>query len=355
MKSKVYFIAVKDIGNVSESLSKLDLLIRKSRVLTDFCAGWKVVVKTHFGEEGNTGFVKPPYVHAICEAVRGTGATGFLSDANTLYRGRRLNSVDHVKLAAEHGFTRESVGMDIVVPDCSKKENTVEIPLHLKHVSSAKIARVFTDADSLVVITHFKGHALSGFGGSIKNVGMGCATREGKLAQHCDIAPAVFPENCIGCGECVNICPVGALTLVNGKSSLDISKCIGCASCMAVCPTMALFVDMGAGEEMQKKMAEYAFAVLHGKKNKCAFFNFAVSINKECDCWGLENPRIARDVGILASHDPVSIDKASFDLVNASCGKDIFHEAHPDYNGLNQLEHAQSIGLGNLDYELIRL
>jgi uncharacterized Fe-S center protein len=258
-------------------------------------------------------------------------------------------------LAAEHGFTKGSVGMEIVVPDCSEKKNTIEIPVRLKHVENAKIARVFTDADALVVVTHFKGHALAGFGGSIKNVGMGCATREGKLAQHCDVAPIIFPKKCIGCGECVNICPVDALTLVDGKSSLDKNKCIGCASCMAVCPTMALFVDMGAGEDMQKKMVEYTYAVLHRKKNRCAFFNFAVSINKECDCWGLENRRIAADVGIFSSCDPVSIDKASFDLVNASCGKDVFHETHPDYDGLIHLEHAQSVGLGNLDYELNRL
>jgi hypothetical protein len=355
MKSKVYFVAVKDIGNVPESLSKLDLLIKKSNVFADFHAGWKVAVKTHFGEEGNTGFVKPPYARAIGEAIKGKGATGFLSDANTLYRGRRLNSADHLKLAAEHGFTRDSVGMDIVVPDCSKKENTIEIPSRLNYVSSAKIARVFTDADALVAITHFKGHALAGFGGSIKNVGMGCATREGKLAQHCDVAPIIFSEKCIGCGECVNICPVDALKLVDGKSSLDKNKCIGCASCMAVCPTMALFVDMGAGVDMQKKMVEYACAVVHEKKNKCVFFNFAVSINKECDCWGMENPRIAADVGILVSGDPVSVDKASFDLVKASCGKDIFHETHPDYNGLVHLEYAQSVGLGSLEYELIKL
>jgi uncharacterized protein len=355
MKSKVYFVAVKDIGDVPEALSKLDLLIRKSGVLAGFHAGWKVAVKTHFGEAGNSGFVKPPFVRAIGDAVRGTGADGFLSDANTLYRGRRTNSADHEKMAAEHGFTRESVGMDIVIPDCSKKENTIGIPLRLKYVATAKIARVYADADALVGITHFKGHALSGFGGSIKNVGMGCATREGKLAQHCDTAPTFFPEKCIGCGECVKICPVKALTLVNGKSVLDRGTCIGCASCMAVCPTMALFVDFGAGEEMQKKMAEYAYAVLRDKKDKCAFFNFAVSINKECDCWGLENPRIAADVGILASRDPVSVDKASFDLVKAACGKDIFHEVHPDYDGLNQLKYAQSVGLGSLDYELIRL
>jgi uncharacterized protein len=355
MKSKVYFVSVKDIGDVPESLNKLALLIKKSAVLADFHAGLNVAIKTHFGEAGNTAFVKPPYVRAIIEAIKGTGATGFLSDANTLYRGRRLNSLDHVKLAAEHGFTKDSIGMDIVIPDCSKKENTAEIPLNLKYVSSAKIARVFIDADALVAITHFKGHALNGFGGALKNVGMGCATREGKLAQHCDISPVTFPERCIGCGECVNVCPVGAITVVDCKSSLDKIKCIGCASCMAACPTMALFIDMGAGKDMQKKMVEYAYAVLNRKKNKCAFFNFAVSINKECDCWGKENPRIAADVGILASSDPVSIDKASFDLVKASCGKDVFHEVHPDYDGLVHLEYAQSVGLGNLDYELIRL
>lgn len=355
MKSKVYFVAVKDIGNVPASLRQLDLLIKKSNVLADLRAGWKVAVKTHFGEEGNVGFVKPPFVRAIGDAVKGRGAVGFLSDANTLYRGRRLNSRDHVTLAAEHGFTRDSVGMDIVVPDCSQKENTVDIPLHLTHVPSAKVARVYTDADALVVITHFKGHALSGFGGSIKNVGMGCATRAGKLAQHCDVAPIISVEKCMGCGECVAICPVNALTLVDGKSTLDKNRCIGCASCIAVCPTMALFIDMGAGEDMQKKMADYAYAVLHTKKNRCAFFNFAVSISKECDCWGMENPRIAGDVGILASDDPVSIDKASLDLISASCGKDIFQEAHPDYNGLVHLEYAQSIGLGSFDYELIRL
>jgi len=260
-----------------------------------------------------------------------------------------------MKVAMEHGFTKESVGMDIVIPDCSKKENTAEIPLRLKYISKAKIARVFIEADALVAVTHFKGHALSGFGGSIKNVGMGCATREGKLAQHCDIAPLIFSDNCTGCGSCVDICPVGALTINNGKSSLDKSKCIGCASCIAVCPSGALSVDMGAGDDMQKKMVEYACAVLQGKKNRCAFFNFAVSINKECDCWPLGNPRIAADVGIFASRDPVSIDKASLDLINESCGKDIFRQAHPDYDGNLQLEYARSIGLGNIDYELIRL
>ncbi|TAM38325.1 4Fe-4S dicluster domain-containing protein, partial [bacterium] len=138
-------------------------------------------------------------------------------------------------------------------------------------------------------------------------------------------------------------------------SVVDSSKCIGCASCLAVCPTMAMFIDFGAGDKVQEKMVEYSLAVLKDKKNKAGFINFALKINKECDCWGMENPRIAPDVGILASSDPVSIDKASFDLVNRSCGKDIFKSVHPEQDGLKQLTYAQEIGLGKLDYELIEL
>jgi len=355
MKSKVYFIGVKDARDVKDTAAQLDRLIAKSRVLDCIRKGWNVAVKTHFGEAGNTGFVKPPYVRAICDGIKGKGAAAFLSDANTLYRGRRLNSADHLALAAEHGFTKETVGVDIVIPDDTKKENTIALPINQKNITFAKVARVYADADALVTVTHFKGHILTGFGGSVKNVGMGCATREGKLAQHCDAAPTVYPDKCIGCGACVKICPVDAIRVVNKKSVLSVDKCIGCASCMAVCPTMALFIDFNAGDKVQEKMAEYALAVLKAKKGKAVFFNFAVDINKECDCWGQDNPRIAPDVGIFASDDPVSVDKAGYDVVNAANGRDIFREAHPDYDGVNHLRYAREIGLGSLDYELIRL
>lgn len=355
MKSKVYFVAVKDSGAIKSINDKLKILVDKSKVLDFVSKGSKTTMKIHFGEEGNTGFVSPEHVRVICDKICDRGAVAVLSDANTLYRGRRLNSKDHLQLAREHGFTKEITGTDVFIPDDNKKEDTIDIEINQRLVKNAKLARIFIDTDAIIAVSHFKGHILTGFGGAIKNIGMGCATREGKLAQHCDVSPVVHVDKCVGCGECKIACPVGAISIENNKSVIDASKCIGCASCMAVCPTMAMFIDFAAGDKVQEKMAEYALAVLKGKKERSGFLNFAVKINKECDCWGMENPRIAADVGILASSDPVSIDKASFDLVNKACNKDIFKATHPDQDGIKQLRYAQEIGLGNIDYELIEL
>ena len=355
MKSKVYFVSVKASNDIQAVNEKLKSLLDKSKVLDFIPKAEKVVVKVHFGEEGNTGFVRAEHLRVICDKICSRGSSAFLSDANTLYRGRRLNSEDHLKLAYEHGFTKEACGADVIIPDDTKKEDVTTVEIKQKFIKNAKLARIFIDANALVAVSHFKGHILTGFGGALKNIGMGCASRQGKLAQHCDVAPVVHSDRCIGCGECEIICPVDAIHLENKKSVVDSSKCIGCASCLAVCPTMAMFIDFAAGDKVQDKMVEYSLAVLKDKKNKTGFINFAVKINKECDCWGAENPRIAPDVGILASNDPVSIDKASFDLVNKTCGKDIFKAVHPDQDGLKQLRYAQEIGLGSLDYELIEL
>jgi uncharacterized protein len=260
-----------------------------------------------------------------------------------------------LQLAYEHGFTKEATNAELIIPDDTQEKNVACLEINQKFIKSAKVARIFIDTGALIVVSHFKGHILTGFGGALKNVGMGCATRQGKLAQHCNLAPVVYTDKCIGCGECAIICPVEAIKLINKKSVVDSAKCIGCASCLAVCPSMAMFIDFKAGSQLQDKMVEYSLAVLKDKKKKSGFINFAVKINKECDCWGSQNPRIAPDVGILASNDPVSIDQASFDLVNKACGKNIFKDAHPEQNGTRQLRHAQDIGLGSLDYELIEL
>ena len=266
MKSKVYFVPVTNSDNSGAIRDKVKMLVKESRVLDFINKDYRVVVKMHFGEEGNTGFVNPEYVRVICDGIIAKGASTFLSDANTLYRGRRLNPQDHLTLAHEHGFTKETTGVEVIIPDDTKKEDKIDIQINQKFIKTAKLTRLFIDADAIVAISHFKGHMLSGFGGALKNLAMGCATREGKLAQHCDVSPVVYADNCTGCGECQVVCPVGAITIKNKKSVIDKSMCIGCASCMAACPTMAMFVDIGAGSAVQQKMAEYALAVLQGKK-----------------------------------------------------------------------------------------
>lgn len=353
MKSTVYFVPVKDADDIQGVNAQLKKLLDKSRVLDVISKKDKVGMKMHFGEAGNINFVRPAHVRVICDEVKRKGGIAALSDVNTLYRGRRLNTEDHLAVAREHGFTKKAVGLDVFIPDNKKEADIAAVQINQKHIKTAKVARLFIDCDAIISIGHFKGHALTGFGGAIKNIGMGCATREGKLAQHCDAAPIFYQDSCKGCGECAIVCPAEAITIENDKAALDRAKCIGCASCVAACTNMAIFIDFKAGNAVQEKMAEYAFAVLRDKKERACFLNFALRISQECDCWSGKNPRIAADVGIFASLDPVSIDKASFDLVNQASGADIFKKAHPKEDGMIQLRHAQAIGLGSMEYDLI--
>lgn len=355
MKSDVYFVPVENATNIPEVNRRLGRLLKRSDVLGFVKDGQKPVIKLHFGEAGTTDFVRPEHLRFLCDEISKRRATPFLSDANTLYRGKRLNSKDHLEVARSHGFTREAVGADIFIPDDTKKDDVTSVQINQKYIRTARVGRCYFEADGILAVTHFKGHGLTGFGGSLKNIGMGCATREGKLAQHNEAAPVSYPDRCVGCGECVAVCPADAIHMESDKAVLNTEKCIGCASCVAACPGNALFVDFEAGDDVQRKMVDYAYAILKDKKEKSGFLNFAIKINKECDCWAFENSRIAPDVGILASTDPVAIDKASFDLVNAVCGKEVFREAHPGQDALLQLEYAQVIGLGNMDYNLIRV
>jgi len=356
MRSRVYFIKVENSDTVEATKTKLVLLLKKSGLFSFIRKDERVAIKMHFGEEGNTGYVKPGYVRVAIEGIKEKGARPFLSDTNTLYRGKRMNCRDHLQLAFEHGFSEKACGAPVVITDDSRAGNVSDVRINGQFIQTAKVAKLFLDADTIVGIAHFKGHMMTGFGGALKNLGMGCASRQGKLAQHSDISPFIRSEICCSCEECINVCPSQAIRVIEKKAYIDSEACIGCATCIAVCHTNAVEVKWEAGgENIQEKMVEYAQAVLGGKKDRGAFLNFALKITKECDCLAKDDPRIAPDVGIFASDDPVSIDKASFDMVIKACGKDIFKEAHPHRDGLKQLHYAQKLGLGNLDYELLDL
>jgi hypothetical protein len=351
VKSKVYFVAVKNSDTKEAIREKFACLLEGSNMFGFLKKNEQVAIKMHFGEEGNTGFVKPEYVRLVADKIKKTGARPVLTDTNTLYSGRRTNAKDHTLLAHEHGFTEDIAGAPVVIADGNK-----DVATNGKFVKIAKIAPLFSDVDAIVGVSHFKGHIMAGFGGALKNMGMGCASREGKLAQHSDVAPFVRFKNCTGCAECRKVCPADAIIITDKKSNINSAKCIGCASCIAACPYHAIDIHWEGGSgNIQEKMMEYAKAALTGKEKKSAFVNFAIKITKECDCLAKDDPRISSDVGIFASLDPVAIDKACLDSVNSACGKDIFKEVWPERDWSKQLKHAQQIGMGSLDYELIKL
>ena len=351
--SKVYFVAVEESEGIQSVRRKLEMLLDESKILDFIRKDEDVAVKIHFGEEGNVGHVRPEYARLVSDRIRKRSAKPFFTDTNTLYRGKRTNLEDHKRIAHEHGFTPDICGADIVIPDDTNKANVADVAVNGSFIKTAKVVKLFLDADVIVDIAHFKGHLMTGFGGALKNIGMGCATIEGKLAQHSDLSPIIDTNSCTACMECAKVCPTDAIYSKGHAVYIDSSKCIGCASCIAACTHEGIDVDWeAAGDDVGQKMAEYSSAILKNKKGKCAFINFAMKITKECDCLAKDDPRISPDIGIFASLDPVAIDKACFDSVVAACGKDIFKEAHPKRDGIKQLHHAQRIGLGEMDYDL---
>ncbi|MFA5260232.1 MAG: DUF362 domain-containing protein [Candidatus Omnitrophota bacterium] len=353
MKSRVYYVKVDHADSSGVIQEKLRRLLDASGILGRVRPRDQVVMKLHFGEEGNTGFIKPEWGRVVANKIKEAQAVPLMAETNTLYRGQRTNSKDHLALAARHGFIPENSGAGISIPEDSP-ENVVDIPVQQEYIKTAKVIKLFLDADVLVGLAHFKGHMMTGFGGALKNIGMGCASREGKLAQHCGVAPFVDERRCVGCGECVEICPADAISLEHKKAFIDGERCIGCASCIAACPHEAIDVKWGAGADIiQEKMVEYAKALLDARKGNTVFINFAVKITKECDCLAKDDPRICPDLGLFASLDPVSIDKACYDKVREACGRDVLREAHPHCNGMKQLLYAEKLRLGQMEYQLI--
>ncbi|MDR2820513.1 MAG: DUF362 domain-containing protein [Desulfovibrio sp.] len=322
-------------------------------------------IKLHFGEYGNDTYLNPTFVRQVVDKVVAAGGKPFLTDTTTLYSGSRHNAVDHLQTAYSHGFSPSVVHAPVIVADGIYGENDVPVRINAKHFKQVRIATEIRRAPSLIVLSHFKGHEMAGFGGTIKNLAMGGAAVYGKRAQHATKVQ-LNEKTCISCGKCVSVCPQKALRAVDGKTRLDAARCIGCFECITVCPIKA--VDTDWNTEMHpfiERMTEHALGTVKGRQRRVCFINFVLGITPDCDCVAWSDMPLAPDIGILASLDPVALDQACFDLVckapsfdPALAGKkdfDKFKARWPKTCGEVQLSYGEEIGLGSRQYVLEKI
>jgi uncharacterized Fe-S center protein len=326
-------------------------------------------VKLHFGELGNTAFIRPVFLRKIVDCIKEAGAVPFLTDANTLYVGTRSDSPHHISTAIRNGFAYPVVDAPIIIADGLRGKSETAVTINQKRFKKVYIGTEIVEANSLVSVAHFKGHELSGFGGAIKNTGMGCASRKGKLAQHSVVSPKVAEEKCVGCGDCILRCSPKAIAMVETKARINPKKCIGCGECILICPNHAIAIQWNETVPVfLEKMVEYTLGVLKGKKDRTLFVNFITDVSPACDCPPFNDAPIVRNIGVVASTDPVAIDQASVDLVNQeralpdSClkknrlpGKDKFKALYPDIDWPIQLDYGEKIGLGSRKYKLEKI
>ncbi len=377
MKCPVYFSDLK-VESGKTLLDKLDILLDRAELKGKVREKDLVAIKLHFGEKGNTAYVRPIFLRRVVDRVRQYTGKPFLTDTNTLYTGRRSEAVSHLATAFENGFTESVVNAPILIADGLRGNSAVKVRIDKPIFKTVSIAREICMTDALVVVTHFKGHELSGFGGALKNLGMGCSSREGKLSQHSNISPQVKGKACKGCETCLSWCAQQAISMVPLKSgvetrqetaTIDPEKCIGCGECILSCPSGAIQIQWNENIPIfQKKMVEHAYGAVQKKKGKVLYINFLTQVSPACDCYGYSDTSIVGDIGILSSEDPVAIDQASVDLVNKEEGNrssklsknwepggDKFRAIYPEVDWNIQLAYAEEIGMGTRDYELIKI
>jgi len=353
---KVYFIRTKDKEDVGLLKNKVKRLFDQSRAANFFKKLDFIGIKTHFGEEKNKTHINPILVKAIIDKIKSQGAVPFLTETSTLYRGERSNAIDHIALANRHGFGFEKMNVPIIMADGLFGDQEVSVGINGKNRKEVKIAAEIAKIQGLMVVSHFKGHVQTGFGGAFKNIGMGLASRKGKLNQHSVMAPEINRFRCTGCGSCIKWCPEDAISLVDGKALIDKKKCIGCGECLAVCKFNAVMFDWGIeSKSLQESIVEYAQGVINAVDGNIFYFNFLTNITRDCDCLNEKGTIVAKDVGILAGRNIVAIEKASCDLFKEVNGKEIREFTFPNIDPMIQIEYAESLGMGITDYELIEL
>lgn len=358
MKSKVYFIKA-SIGEGERAISeKARALFRAGGFAQCFQKNDFTAVKVHVGEETNNTYIKALCLKGLVEELLALKTKPFITDTSTLYTGRRHNAIDHTVLATERGFGVEGLGIPFIAPDglFGTAETAVAIEGELDR--EVMIAADIVRCQSILSIAHMTGHCAACVGATIKTLGMGCSSRKGKMRQHASLKPHVKDGVCTRCGECHRHCPADAITLDDVQAHIDQDKCIGCAECVAVCRFDAVVYDWQQENAiLQKSVAEHALGAVQGKEGRVVFYNFVMSVTKDCDCFAQANmPKIVDDIGILASTDPVAVDRAAIDLVEHRGGRNVpalIGNARLDWR--YQIEHAVRIGLGRAEYELVEV
>lgn len=380
--AKVYYTTFKTDYN-ENLLQKLHRLMKTAGFETIDFTDKYAAIKIHFGEYGNLAFLRPNYARVVADYVKELGGRPYLTDCNTLYVGSRKNAIDHLETAYVNGFSPYQTGCHVIIGDGLKGTDETIVPIDGEYVTEAKIGHAIMDADVFISLTHFKGHEMTGFGGTLKNIGMGCGSRAGKMEQHCEGKPSVDTNLCVGCGACTRICAHAAPVVTERKAAIAHEKCVGCGRCLAVCPKDAISADFTDSiAVLNRKMAEYSLAVC--KDRPCFHISLICDVSPNCDCHAENDIPIIPNVGMLASFDPVALDRACVDLCNRmpvmegsilsdnlqadahreedhdqsghnQSGHDHFDMTHPDTEWRSCIEHAEKIGLGTAQYELITI
>jgi uncharacterized Fe-S center protein len=352
----VYFAPLKDNAAISEQVSAMKQLLSAARYEQLIAPHDFVAVKIHVGEKRNTTHVTPELVKTVVTESQKHSENVFLTETATLYKGERSNAVNHLLHAHKHGFGIERMGAPFIMADGLTGGTEVTVKIDGELDKAVKIAREIACADVLVAVTHATGHMMSGLGACIKNLGMGLASRAGKLRQHSSVHPRINPEKCTFCQKCFKWCPEDAIIASGQKAKILPEKCVGCAECFTVCRYDAIKYNWGVGSEtLQKRMAEHAYGVVKDKKDRCFYINVLVSMTRDCDCMAVDQPKSIPDIGLLVSRDPVAIDKATFDLIGRVNEPGQVKKTFQNLNPLIQIEHAVKIGMGQLEYELVEV
>lgn len=371
-KAKVYYTDFR--AKIGEGLpTKLKRLIKAAGIGDIDMDGKFVAVKMHFGELGNLSFLRPNYARAVVDVVKEFGGVPFLTDCNTLYPGSRKNAIEHLYCAWENGFTPMTVGCPIIIGDGLKGTDDIEVPVEGgEYIDKAKIGRAVMDADIFISLSHFKGHETTGFGGAIKNIGMGCGSRAGKKAQHMNGQPEIDHELCRGCRACLRECANDGLSFDEStrKMSINTQNCVGCGRCIGACNFDAIaFANYAATKDLNCRMAEYTKAVIQNRPN--FHVSLIVDVSPNCDCHAENDAPILPNIGMFASFDPLALDQACVDaclkatpLPNSQLAEamekedfcdhyDHFENTTPNSEYKTCLAHAEKIGLGTRDYEIV--